>query len=81
VGSRVALVGCGRWGVHVLRDLAQLGCEVVVIARSDATRERAEEGGAAAMVASSAELPGSTAPWCFGGGAETSSAAVEARTT
>jgi dTDP-4-dehydrorhamnose 3,5-epimerase len=24
----VGLVGCGRWGRHILRDLVSLGCEV-----------------------------------------------------
>ena len=44
---RVALVGCGRWGRHILRDLIALGCEVPVVARSEASVERAREGGAA----------------------------------
>jgi predicted dehydrogenase len=47
----VGLVGCGRWGRHILRDLNTLGCEVPVVARSDASVARAREGGAAAIVA------------------------------
>jgi predicted dehydrogenase len=47
---RVALAGCGRWGRHILRDLRSLGCEVPVVARSGASRERAREGGAAEIV-------------------------------
>lgn len=47
----VGLVGCGRWGVHILRDLRTLGCEVCVVGRSDATIARARAGGAAAVVA------------------------------
>jgi predicted dehydrogenase len=47
---RVALVGCGRWGRHVLRDLRTLGATVPVVARSAASRARAVEGGAAAVV-------------------------------
>jgi predicted dehydrogenase len=47
---RVALAGCGRWGRHVLRDLLTLGCDVPVVARSDASRERAREGGAGTIV-------------------------------
>ena len=55
--TTVALVGCGRWGRHVLRDLVTLGCEVVVTARSDESRARAEDGGAALVVRSVADLP------------------------
>ena len=42
-GTRVVvgLVGCGRWGRHILRDLVSLGCEVPVVARSDASVARA----------------------------------------
>ena len=55
---RVGLVGCGRWGRHILRDLNSLGCEVPVVARSEASRERAREGGAASIVADVAALEG-----------------------
>jgi predicted dehydrogenase len=47
---RVALVGCGRWGRNILRDLRTLGCEVPVLARSEESVARAREGGAAAIV-------------------------------
>jgi predicted dehydrogenase len=47
---RVALAGCGRWGRHILRDLLSLGCEVPVVARSAASRQRAEEGEATEIV-------------------------------
>jgi len=53
----VGLVGCGGWGRHILRDLVALGCEVPVVARSEESRARAEEGGAAAIVADVASLP------------------------
>ena len=46
----VGLVGCGEWGAYVLRDLRTLGCEVPVVARSDASRGRALDGGAAEIV-------------------------------
>ena len=46
----VGLVGCGRWGRHILRDLRALGCEVPVVARSDESRARAVEGGATDVV-------------------------------
>ena len=53
---RVALVGCGRWGRHILRDLSALGCEVPVVARSEASVERAREGGAGTIVPDLASL-------------------------
>lgn len=55
-GPRVALLGCGRWGRHILRDLLSLGCEVPVVARSEASVERAREGNASAIVADVASL-------------------------
>lgn len=48
-GPRVGLVGCGRWGRLILRDLVALGCEVHAVTRSDASRENAREGGAASL--------------------------------
>ena len=53
----VGLVGCGRWGRYILRDLISLGCDVPVVARSPESRARAEEGGAAAVVDDVASLP------------------------
>ncbi len=55
----VGLVGCGRWGRHILRDLRELGCEVPVVARSEASIERAHEGGASTIVGSVEDLAGS----------------------
>jgi predicted dehydrogenase len=53
----VGLVGCGRWGRHILRDLVTLGCEVPVVARSEESKARAGEGGASAIVPDVASLP------------------------
>jgi predicted dehydrogenase len=53
----VGLVGCGRWGKHILRDLIALGCDVPAVARSDESRARAEKGGASAIVSRIEELP------------------------
>jgi predicted dehydrogenase len=53
----VALVGCGRWGRVLLADLVRLGCPTVVVARSEASRRRAAEAGAAAVVEEIGELP------------------------
>jgi predicted dehydrogenase len=46
----VGLVGCGRWGRHILRDLRTLGCEVGVVARSEQSVSRARTGGARTIV-------------------------------
>lgn len=43
---RVGLVGCGRWGRHILRDLLSLGAEVQVTCLSDATAAQARHAGA-----------------------------------
>ena len=56
-GPPVALIGCGRWGRHVLRDLLSLGCRVFVVARSGPSRKRAGEGGATSIVHDLGELP------------------------
>lgn len=57
MAKRVALIGCGRWGRHILRDLVSLGCTVTVVARSEQSRRRAIEGRASDVVSSVAELP------------------------
>jgi len=54
-GARIGLVGCGKWGQLILRDLLSLGCRVSVVARSAESRARAE--GAETVVGSLAELP------------------------
>jgi len=56
-GLPIALAGCGRWGRHVLRDLVALGCRVYAVARSEASRARARDGGAAGVCAAVEELP------------------------
>lgn len=53
----LALVGCGRWGRNILRDLLSLGCEVHVASRGEASRAAAEAAGASSTCVSSAELP------------------------
>ncbi|HEX2025372.1 MAG TPA: Gfo/Idh/MocA family oxidoreductase [Actinomycetota bacterium] len=53
---RIGLVGFGRWGRHILRDLVDLGTAVTVVDRSGRGRSDAVEAGAAAVVASVAEL-------------------------
>jgi predicted dehydrogenase len=53
----VALVGCGRWGAKILRDLVALGCETPVVARSEESRARALAGGAQVVVPEIGRLP------------------------
>lgn len=55
--TRIALVGCGRWGSNCLRDLNSLNCDVVVVAVSEESEQRARAGGAAGLVRTVADLP------------------------
>ena len=52
----IGLIGCGRWGQFVLRDLLSLGARVTVVATGDHARLAAETG-AAQVVGSTRELP------------------------
>jgi predicted dehydrogenase len=56
-GTRIGLVGCGRWGRLILRDLVALGCAVAVAGRSEASRAAATDGGASEVVAGVSDLP------------------------
>jgi predicted dehydrogenase len=53
----IALVGCGRWGRHILRDLRALGCEVIVADGQPSAREHARAAGAAHVVHAFADAP------------------------
>lgn len=44
--TRVALVGCGRWGRLILRDLQALGCHVTAVDPDPAARALANAGAA-----------------------------------
>lgn len=52
----IALIGCGRWGRHILRDLVTLGAEVQVVSPSAASRAEALARGARAVFAGPGEL-------------------------
>jgi predicted dehydrogenase len=56
-GTRIGLIGPGRWGKNVLRDLLELECDVWVVARSKASVERARTGRARRIVSRISELP------------------------
>lgn len=43
MSTAVGLVGCGRWGKHILRDLKTLNCRVEVVARSRQAAENARQ--------------------------------------
>lgn len=53
----VGLIGCGRWGRHILRDLQGLGCDVIVVAPSEASRQTAAAESACDVVSHLALLP------------------------
>ena len=38
------MIGCGEWGKNILRDLVALGCDVPVVARTDASIAHAKAG-------------------------------------
>jgi predicted dehydrogenase len=54
--TRIGLIGCGRWGALILRDLSALGCAVTVAAHNEESRQRALAGGAI-VVGEPEELP------------------------
>lgn len=53
----VALVGFGRWGRLIFRDLRSLGASVTVVVPSEERRREALESGAAAAVGAVEDLP------------------------
>jgi predicted dehydrogenase len=54
---RVGLVGCGRWGANVLRDLVAIGTIVDVADPAPRRRDHARSAGAHHVVATAPELP------------------------
>jgi predicted dehydrogenase len=53
----IGLVGCGRWGRHILRDLVDLGARVTVVLPSDRNRGLAIDSGAESVVPTVDDLP------------------------
>ena len=54
----IGLIGCGRWGRFILRDLLSLGCEVTVVVNgSNQSRQNARDGGATGVIESIDQLP------------------------
>lgn len=54
---RVGLIGCGRWGRLILRDLKSLGCWVAVVAPSAASADNARAAAADSISSSIEALP------------------------
>ena len=46
MSKKIGLVGCGRWGKFILRDLKSLDCEVEVVARGEQSIANANAHGA-----------------------------------
>ena len=55
-GTPIGLIGCGRWGKFILRDLVSLECEVWVVANSTLSMKNASEYGAHKIVGLVSEL-------------------------
>ena len=53
----LGLVGCGRWGRNILRDLVALGCRVFVVDPDAASRASAEAFAPAAILEALSALP------------------------
>lgn len=73
----VGLVGCGRWGRHILRDLQALGAVVTVADPDPAARAHAHEQGAA-VVADLRQLPPDLAGYVIASPAGRHAGAIEA---
>ncbi len=54
----IAVVGCGRWGRNIVRDLISLDCDVIAIDPSDDARVDALGLGASSAFAAMSEYPG-----------------------
>jgi predicted dehydrogenase len=74
----VGLIGCGRWGRLILRDLAALGARVHVVAPSEATRAFALGNGAASAVPEVTAIPAAIAGFVAATPASTHATVIEA---
>ncbi|UTW56983.1 Gfo/Idh/MocA family oxidoreductase [Kordiimonas sp. SCSIO 12603] len=54
---RIGLIGCGRWGKNILRDLLLLGCDVHVAEHREKNRALALDAGASSVCYDQSELP------------------------
>ena len=47
---KIGLIGCGKWGKYILRDLVNLGSTVYTVARSKSSIQNARDGGSYKIV-------------------------------
>ena len=73
----IGLVGCGRWGRNILRDLVSLGAEVVVCTPESSDREQALGGGARAVHATLEPLLGAARGYVVASSSTTHAEIVE----
>jgi predicted dehydrogenase len=74
----VGLIGCGRWGRLILRDLVSLGARVHVVAPSQATRAFAVANGATSAAANIGEIAASITGYVVATPTTTHGAVIEA---
>jgi predicted dehydrogenase len=55
--TSIGLIGCGAWGINILRDLLLLDCKVFVVDPSSAARSRASDKGATEVYSRMEDLP------------------------
>jgi len=55
--TSIGLIGCGSWGINILRDLIKLGCSVHVVDTSLSARLRASDRGARQVYSCPDALP------------------------
>ena len=55
--NRIGLIGCGRWGKNILRDLITLNCHVFVVEKKTTERQNATDLGAKAVFEKIEYLP------------------------
>jgi predicted dehydrogenase len=73
----VGLIGCGRWGRLILRDLVALGARVHVVAPSEATRAFATAHGAVSAVTQVSAIEAAAAGYVVATPTSTHGAAIE----
>lgn len=52
----IGLIGCGRWGRYILKDLKTIGCQVIVMARQEQSQHNARQEQADLIVVDYAAL-------------------------
>ena len=55
--KKIGLIGCGKWGKNILRDLVQLGCQAYVVDIDSEARAQAVRNGARQALSGIDDLP------------------------